>query len=149
MGIKHENNGKCAKCLSIIGKYPGFYEPLLNWFLLFQSNHPEGHISEAGRGAELQEVLFLRKASRAHYGQSAHNYNCALDIFENTGKKDDIYEHEWFIDVLKPNLPSWIDWYGRPDASFRELPHIEVRNWKQLRDIGLVRLVEPRDKDKA
>lgn len=145
--MTHKNDGKCEKCLSIIARYPDFYEPMKLWFVGFQANHPEAHVSEAGRGKEMQNIFYRKGASKARYGESAHNYNCALDLFEMSGKLKDIYEFTWFVDVLRPNLPSWIIWYGEPSAVFREYPHIEVKNWKALVRSGLVNLVEKEDEE--
>lgn len=145
--IRHEDNGKCPKCQQILDRYPGFYEPMRDWFEGFQSKHPEAHISCAGRGYEDQETLFQGRRSNAHYGESAHNWNAALDIWENQGDRTIIYESLWFLDVLRPNLPAWIDWYGRVGAPFHEMPHVEPKNWKRLRDSGLLALVEPMPED--
>lgn len=145
--MRHVNSGACQKCFDIMSKYPGFYEPLGKWFFDFQKAQPEAHISCAGRGREEQETLFQSRRSRAHYGESAHNWNAALDIWENSGDIARIYEKLWFIDILQPALPSWIEWYGRPGAAFQELPHVQPANWKRLRDTGLLALVEPMDGD--
>ena len=147
--MKHTNSGHCEKCHDVIVKYPGFYEPLIEWFLDFQMKHPEGHVSCAGRGKAEQEALYLRGASRAQYGESAHNYNAALDFFEMTGDTRSIYEETWFAATLKPALPSWLKWYGEMDPlnpdDYYELPHVEVRDWKKLVSMGLLALVEPLD----
>lgn len=145
--VRHENNGRCIKCMEIFDRYPGFYEPLRAWFEAFQMSHPEAHISCAGRGYEEQEALFQRRASRAHYGQSAHNYGAAIDVWENTGNASDIYEKTWFREVLKPRLTDWLNWYGEPGSSFYELPHIEVRNWKAMAKRKTLKLVEPDPED--
>ena len=147
MGVRHQNNGKCEKCRDIFDRYPGFYEPLRDWFEGFQIRNPEAHISCAGRGFEDQETLFFGRKSNARYGESAHNFNAGIDVFEMAGDRMQIYEPLWFIDVLKPALPTWVEWYGRPGAPFRELPHIEPKNWKRLRDDGVVTLVEPVPED--
>lgn len=147
--MKHRNNGSCGKCLEIIARYPGFYTPLKEWFYDFQENHPEAHVSEAGRGKEMQDILLHRKATRARYGESAHNYNCALDIFEQGGKiAQDIYEEEWFRRILAPNIPDWIEWYGQPEYrgrkdKFYELPHVELKGWREYARRGDLVLVEP------
>ena len=148
--VRHVNNGSCPKCQLILDRYPGFYEPLADWFVGLQSKHPEAHISCAGRGYEEQQTLLHGKRSRAKYGESAHNYNAAIDIFENGGRDpSNIYELEWYIDVIRPNLQSWLVWYGSPEYRhvFFELPHIEIRNWKRMRDSGLLTLVEPMPED--
>lgn len=143
--IRHANNGSCPKCLLILDRYPGLYEPLRDWFIGLQQKHPEAHVSCAGRGYEEQETLFQGRRSRAHYGESAHNFNAALDIFENGNDPKNIYELEWYIDVLRPNLPDWMIWYGNPEYRhvFFELPHAEIRHWKRMRDSGQLLLVEP------
>jgi hypothetical protein len=141
MAIKHTNSGACNKCSLIFNKYPNFYAPLRDWFFAFQHLHPEAHISCAGRGEEEQESLYFRRASRAEWGQSAHNYGAAIDIFEMTGHRD-IYETVWFHNVLAPALPKWLTWYGRPGSKFYELPHVEVTDWRDMAKKGLIGLVE-------
>lgn len=147
--VRHENNGRCIKCIEIFEKYPGFYEPLKVWFEALQTSHPEAHISCAGRGMEDQEMLYLRRATRARYGESAHNYGAAIDIWENTGNASDIYEKTWFRDVLKPRLVDWLEWYGAEDAKFKELPHVEVKNWKAMAKRKALKLVEPNPEDEV
>jgi hypothetical protein len=140
---KHSNNGNCQRCLEIIDRYPDFNKDLKQWFKTLQKEHPEAHISCAGRGKQDQEEAVIRKASKAHFGQSAHNYNAALDFFELAGKSSkDIYEREWFESVLAPEIPDWIEWYGKPGAKFPELPHVELKGWRQLASKGILKLVE-------
>ena len=139
---KHQNNGDCAHCDQIMDRYPNFNAELRTWFKAFQKSHPEAHCSCAGRGEMDQEAAFIRKTSRAHWKQSSHNYNCALDLFEmSAGYPGDIYAREWFDKVLAPEVPEWIDWYGKPHAPFPELPHIEVKEWRQLLADGRLTLV--------
>lgn len=142
MALKHVNSGACAKCNEIMARYPNIYQPLRDWFKGFQAEHPEAHISCAGRGRDDQDMLFRRRASRAKYGQSAHNYNAALDIFELTSVQKDIYETKWFIDVLSKEIPDWMTWYGWPGSKFYELPHVEVENWKELATKGILKPVD-------
>lgn len=138
---KHQNNGSCPQCLKILNRYKDPHPRLLTWFLQFQKNHPEAHCSCAGRGEIDQEAAFIRKASKARWLQSAHNYNAALDLFEMSGKPD-IYEKGWFDTVLAPNLPDFLEWYGRPGAPFYELPHVEIKKWKQLVSASILEPVE-------
>lgn len=142
MPLKHANNGKCEKCAWFFDRYPGFHEDLRGWFEAFQAKHPEAHISCAGRGRADQELAVKQKLSRAHYGQSAHNWNCAIDFFVQIKGSEDIYPRAWFYSTLQPALPSWLKWYGEPGSSFFELPHVEVRNWRELRQAEKVHLVE-------
>lgn len=127
----HKDDGKCDFCQKIFDRYPGFYPDLRSWFELFQKNNPNAHISCAGRGAMDQESLFHRGATRAHWGHSAHNYNVAIDIF-CTSEPGNLYPSWWFNQVLQPALPVWVQWYGLPGSSFFELPHCEVKGWRQL-----------------
>ena len=137
----HISSGSCPKCAELFEQYPHFYPPLRDWFEKVQAKHPKAHISCAGRGKVDQEVCFDRKASRAHWMQSSHNFGAAIDIFimENgqaTWPKD------WFNNSLAPMLPDWVAWYGRPDAKFHELPHCEVVNWRDLVKLGDLKPVE-------
>jgi hypothetical protein len=140
--VKHLNSGSCPKCMMIMNRYSGTTLELRHWFESFQSRHPEAHVSCAARDEIEQEELFRRKASRAHFGQSAHNFGAALDIFEMSGNNNDIYERYWFLDVLKPELPEWIIWYGEAGAEFPELPHIELRGWRDMVASGQLKLVK-------
>ena len=142
--ITHINNGACPKCQEIVNRWPGFHLDLLEWFKGLQKNTPEAHISHAGRGREEQEFYFKNKASRAHYGESAHNYNCALDIFKLllTGAN---WDRNWFYDVIYPAVKACkipLKWYGEPGSKFFELPHVEVAEWRVLAQQGKVKLVE-------
>ncbi len=138
MEMSHINSGKCPQCQEIIDRFPGFYKPLRDWFEKLQAAHPEAHVSEAGRGYLNQERDFQKGASKAHYGQSAHNFNCALDLFELQGDMKNIYEPSWFHDVLAKNLEPWVNWYGAPGSPFREMPHVEPRGWHSINGLKLV-----------
>lgn len=146
---KHLNNGDCPKCEEIIKTYPSFYSPMYLWFKHTQKQHPECHTSCAGRGLLQQEEEFKKKASRAHFGESAHNWNCALDLFEMQGDTKNIYEKEWFSIVItdavenaKSICGEELNWYGREGAPFHELPHVEPLRWKTYKGTKIV-LVEP------
>lgn len=139
--MKHLNNGSCAYCHEMMDAYEEMDFDLKRWFITFQALHPEAHISEAGRGRKRQEEMFSLGKSRAHFGQSAHNYNCAIDVFVNR-KGLYIFDKHWFETVLAPAIPEWLKWYGRPGSEFQELPHIEVANWRELKEKDLVWLVE-------
>lgn len=136
----HKNNGMCPGCLSIFNRYEDFYLPLEDWFFALQKEHPEFHISCAGRGRADQEAMKMRKASRASYGESAHNYNAAIDLFLNV--KGDIFNERTFKEQMAPKLLPWLEWYGKPDAVFRELPHVELKDWRGLVRHGALKLVE-------
>ena len=139
--MSHENNGKCPHCQHLLEKYQGTHPVLKSWFEQLQELHPEAHISCAGRGEKEQEEAFIDGRSRAHFGDSAHNWCCAIDLFV---MKDglNIYDKTWFDTVLAPLIPATIEWYGRPGSDFYELPHCEIKAWRLLRDKGLIKLVD-------
>lgn len=140
--IRHENNGFCKKCQIIIDTYPDFNPELREWFEELQFDHNEAHTSCAGRGRVDQESLFERGATRAHFGESAHNYNAALDLFAIISGENTIYPVAWFNNILSPKIPDWIEWYGRRGSRFYELPHVQLKNWKQMKKDGLLLIVE-------
>ena len=138
----HSNSGHCDYCQKVMNRYPGFHQTLRAWFESFQAAHPEAHMSCAGRGRQDQEAAFIRRASKAHYGKSAHNYNAAMDIFKWAATVEEMYAIEWFENTVKPALTSNLDWYGKPHAPFYERPHIEIANWEELLKQGSLKLVE-------
>ena len=138
----HTNTGRCDYCIKIIDRYPNFNLELRDWFQKLQSAHPEAHTSCAGRGRMDQEAAFIRRSSRAHYGKSSHNFNAAIDLFQWAATVDEMYSKDWFEKVVAPALTSNLDWYGSPNASFYELPHVELKNWKDMVQTGLLKIVE-------
>lgn len=145
MAVKHENSGACAKCGQIFNRFPGFNKELRLWFEGRQNKHPEFHIADAGRGEIDQERYFAKGGSDAHYGQSPHNYNCAIDTFFLINGAYNL-EEKYFAMVLK-DRPEWLNWYG--DDNFintkrYERPHFDRKDWKQLLKDGKLKLVEPR-----
>lgn len=138
--MKHVNNGNCDKCDEVLDRYPGFHEGLRLWFKAMQKKHPDAHTSCGGRGKADQEDAFIKGTSRAHYGQSAHNYNLAIDIFRLTLNGAE-WPRLWFRDVVgtaviknnaDPDRKLVITWYGMPGSKFFELPHCEVESWKSV-----------------
>lgn len=139
MGV-HSNDGKCSGCRAMFEKYPNFYTPLQLWFQELQEAIPTAHISEAWRDRIGQDVLWQRRATKAKFGQSSHNWGAGIDIFCN--QKGNIYPMDWFTNEIKPRVPDWIIWYGSPDAKFYELPHFEVKDWERLAKLGFLKKVE-------
>lgn len=109
--------------------------------MTFQRNHPEAHISCAGRGRLDQESFYAKGASKARYGESAHNFNAAIDIFRLLENEYDLSK-DWFQAALVPSLTPDLNWYGRPGAPFYERPHIEIGAWNQMAKNGILNLVE-------
>jgi hypothetical protein len=135
--IKHVNEAPCAACTQILARYPGINNTIAFWFTNLQYQHPDVHCSCAGRGEQDQEDCFLKGSSRAHWLYSAHNYNAALDLFQ---LKNGVYSLNaaWFKEVIAPALIESLEWYGSPKAEYYELPHVQLRDWKKLRDSGLL-----------
>jgi hypothetical protein len=141
---KHINNGRCPRCQAIFDRYPHHHPALYNWFLDVQKAHPEAHVAWAGRGKEDQEGFYKLKTSRAHYGQSAHNWNAAIDIFKLEYPAGAVWPKTWYTETVGPLVAQRPDfvWYGVPGSAFPELPHIEVRKWKEDARSGLLKLVD-------
>lgn len=129
--MAHKNDGSCQDCLKIIHRYPNFNETLLTWFQAMQLMHEDLHTSCAGRGMVDQEAAFARGASKAHWLHSAHNFNCALDLFQ---LKDGKYtlDEDWFRSVVGANIYPSLMWLGERGSSYYELPHIELTVWPSL-----------------
>jgi hypothetical protein len=148
---RHVNSGACDKCVAILDSFPGLHAGLRNWFLDLQKKDPTAHVSCAGRGKKAQEEAFAAGTSRAHFGQSAHNYNAAIDIFRLTADSQLSYERSWFDHVIGKAVQTQnehpapvfkIEWYGQKGSPYFELPHCEVKDWKELVAQGKQKLVE-------
>ncbi len=142
----HQNlHGDCPGCEHLFDRYPGFDAPLRLWFGTVRRAFFDAHISCAGRGKIEQEVDFQRGASNAHWGQSAHNYNAAIDLFQQDMNAPHHYSvtRDWVLSIFdKCPLPADFEWYGAPGEKYREVPHIQVRNWRELVVPNSLRLVE-------
>jgi len=138
--MTHSNNGSCQKCLAIFNQYPGFYKSLQDWFFSVQEKFPSFHIACAGRGQVDQEAAFARGASKAHWLQSSHNFNAAIDTwFQVNGQyRLDSNLYDQIVGLIDPT----IDWYGAAGAVFPERPHFEVKGWKAMADGGQIFPVE-------
>jgi hypothetical protein len=137
----HINNGKCERCKVIIEKYPGFSPELRAWFETFQVNHKDAHVSCAGRGKAEQEQWFRQGKSKAHWKQSAHNWNAALDFFRLTVNGAD-FSTSWYVQLLGPEAKkAGFDWAG-DWKTFKELLHVQVKDFDKLAKEGKLKLVE-------
>ncbi len=136
--INHINTGACPKCDEIFSRFPNFHSGLKTWFQELQKLRPEAHISCAGRGRVDQEDAFRRGASKAHFGESAHSFNLALDIFKLHALGAE-WPRGWFESWVEPAVAAQnsagdfqLEWYGSPGRRFYELPHVEIKNWKVI-----------------
>lgn len=123
-----------------MNKYQNINQDLKNWFIIMQSRFKDFHCAEAGRGHIDQEAMFSKGASKAHWGQSSHNYNCALDCFFLVDNKYSLDE-EKFKEIF-PEIPEYISWYGAFGAKFYERPHYEIKAWRLLLAQGKLSLVQ-------
>lgn len=139
----HQDTGKCDWCRKIFDQFKGFSPVLRDWFEALQAEVPEAHISCAGRGRIEQEADFHKRVSNAHFGQSAHNYNAAIDIFRSAPTVNEMYDKAWFRTNIGPKISRILNWYGTPGSPFYELPHVELRDWKAMVSRGDLFLVEP------
>lgn len=128
-------------CDTLFGKYPDFDPGLRGWFDSKRETFFDLHISCAGRGRVEQNALFARGATKAHYTKSAHNYNAALDLWQNVLGAY-VLDPEYFAKVMADLDPAY-EWYGAPGSEFFELPHIQLSTWKRRVADGSLTLVEP------
>jgi len=126
---RHLNSGDCAKCNEIFARYHCEAE-IRDWFKALQKKNPDAHISSAGRGKADQELYFTQGTSKAHWGQSAHNYGAAVDIFQIGSDGKAAWPRGWFDTVVFPALTTALKWYGAKGSPFFELPHVELADWK-------------------
>lgn len=137
---KHENILNCLKCNEILIRYNGLHVQMYKFVHDLKMTDKSAHVSCASRGRVDQEVYFQRGASKAHYGQSAHNFGAAVDLFKLTEIGDLSYDKSWFNKIVctqvnlhnsaSTNEP--LNWYGAKGSKFFELPHVELLNWKKL-----------------
>lgn len=106
-----------------------------------QSDNPEFHCADAGRGQVEQEIYFRRGSSFAHWGESSHNYNCAIDTFFQIEGKYSL-SLDLYIEKIKPNIPDWLEWAYYWPGKKKEIPHFELKVWKMMKEMGAVKLVE-------
>lgn len=140
--MSHTNlQSDCPGCSLVFAKYPGFNSMLADWFDGIRATHSDAHVSCAGRGRIDQEAAFARGASKAHYGQSSHNYNAAIDLWQML---NGVYtlDQQWFNDLIGMHLTDELKWYGVPGSAFFELPHVEVADWRNMAKTGTLTLVE-------
>lgn len=102
-------------------------------------------IVETVRDRTAQENAFELKASRAHYGESAHNYHPAFacDVYPYPVPR----RQDKGLIVIDDNSPAWdkmINTFKAKAAllginitcgidfkTFRDAPHIELADWKE------------------
>lgn len=146
MKVKHENTGSCQKCAEILNAHGGTYTDLHLWFLSQQLLYPQLHVSCSVRGMAAQETAKLKGFSKASFGQSSHNYapSAAIDTFFLIDGKCEwpAYIYKEICGEYGELLPDSLSWLGRKGSPFPELPHFEVREWKELVRSGELKLTD-------
>lgn len=107
--------------------------------------HYDFSIVETYREKSEQEKAYYAKRSKAHFGQSAHNYHpaFAVDVYPYPVPQKDVNG----VIVIDDNSPRWAEMInlfkaiaqemgidivcGIDFKSFRDAPHIEIADWKQ------------------
>ncbi len=136
----HVNAPFCPTCQTILNRYPNPHPYIVEWVNKFRHAHVDAHISACGRGREEQEADFAKGASRAHFGESAHNYNAAVDIFRITQAGGASFDAPWFRSVLGNLGDANLTW-GGTFHSIHDLPHVEWAKWKDDANSGVLTLV--------
>lgn len=91
-------------------------------------------VLDSVRDKAAQELAFNKGNSKAHFGQSPHNYfpSFGVDVVPWPLDWDDLASFRALAKVVKAKIAELglaIDW-GGDWKSFRDYPHWEVRNWK-------------------
>lgn len=99
-------------------------------------------ISDSTRGRKAQEDAYRRGATKAHFGDSAHNYEpaVALDLLPTPldwNKWADFEKQAKFILEVAKRLNISVRWGGdwdrdgsSKDEKFLDGPHIELHPWR-------------------
>jgi len=100
-------------------------------------------ILDGQRGKEAQEKAFSEGHSRAHFGQSAHNWApaLALDVCPYPIDWKDIPRFVALSKVVKAKAKELgVDiTYGGDWKSIKDYPHYELSDWKALSKTNIVR----------
>jgi peptidoglycan L-alanyl-D-glutamate endopeptidase CwlK len=126
--MKHTNDGDCQRCKEFL---KDAHSDLAIWFRDEQINDATLHVSESFRNKVDQEEDFAKGVSRAHFGQSAHNYRPAmgLDCFYLDAHGVAAWPIEKFK-AMAARAPDWIEW-GGSWKSIKDNPHFDIKGWEQ------------------
>ncbi len=130
--MKHINNGNCERCAHIL---KDACQELVDFASKFQKQEPSGHVSCAYRNEVDQNHAFDRGHSKARFGESPHNFkpSLAIDFFRLTQAGGASFDRPWFIAVLMPAVRAAGLVSGGDFKSFKDYPHVEVKDWKSKR----------------
>lgn len=127
----HLNTPSCPACEA---KLVQVHPDLQRWFKVFRDTHPDGHVSCGYRGEADQEADFAKGASKAHFGQSAHNVlpSHAIDLFRLTLTGGASFDSPWYRDIVAPVArASGLVW-GGDWKSIKDMPHVELPGWTKF-----------------
>lgn len=136
---KHVNDGKCAKCSEILN---GTDQRLIDWFTEFQKVNKDAHVAWGIRNEKDQNDAYKRGTSKAKYGESPHNFEPAqaIDLFRITQTGAE-WGAPWFNGTVGPAVAKEKDLaWGGSWARFKDLPHIEIKDWKERVKTGIAKL---------
>lgn len=133
--MKHQNNGNCAKCDSIIKDCS---DELKAWFKAEQKADPELHACCGRRDKAGQDAELARGTSKAKFGESPHNYlpSRAIDVFfQVDGKALWAFQRYKALAKRKPSNIIWGgDWDNdglSTDEKWIDSPHFQEVDWKK------------------
>lgn len=130
---RHLNIATCSKCEEVMSACKN--QELLDFYRKFREVRLDGHVSCCYRGPEAQEEAFRTGTSKAHFGESPHNYALAVDFFQLTQAQGAAFSMPWYRNYLKPACEAaGLTWGG--SFSFVDGPHAELKNWKELAKKG-------------
>jgi hypothetical protein len=126
---RHLNTGSCEKCALIL---KDACEELSLFASNLQKRHPDAHVSCSYRNEADQNRAFELGHSKARFGQSPHNFkpSLAIDFFRLTQAGGAAFDRPWYIAVLMPAVRAAGLVSGGDFRSFRDYPHVEVKDWK-------------------
>jgi hypothetical protein len=141
--MSHINSPVCPRCTQVLNRYPNPHPKIAKHVADVRATNLDAHISACGRNKVDQEQFFKIGTSRAHYGQSAHSWNAAVDWFQLT-QQGARFDAAWYARIVGPLVVGdpELRWYGQPPISFLEWPHVEVRAWVQEAQSGQLKLVD-------
>jgi hypothetical protein len=126
--LSHLNQAQCASCDQILAECS---EPLQQWFYSERTENFSLHATTGYRGQKQQEASFQEGRSKAHFGESPHNYfpSRAVDlVFIVKGKN--VWTPAEYEPVAK-RAPANIEWGGYW-KDFKDIPHFQERDWKEM-----------------
>jgi hypothetical protein len=106
----------------------------------YRSNDDQQKLYEQGRTLQNGEwaVTDVTKiVTNAPPGLSAHNYNCAVDLWVMKADNSDIDWDNIYAKSIIGNTARQYDtilWGGDYTGSFKDIDHIEFKEWQQVKD---------------